>query len=74
MVRVKDKEVESGWNYPCYGIDAEEETLVYFNRAETGTCLVVDGDSIYYVGEYESNWDMSRFSPIPKGKTIEIDT
>jgi len=74
MIRVIDKEVKSDWDFPCYGISDDRNMIVYFTETDTGVCIYAGEGEFEDVGHISKDWNMRQFSPVAKGKIIEIET
>lgn len=74
MIRVRDKEVNCGWDFPCYGISDDRNMIVYFTTTDTGVCIYASEGELEDAGYSCQTWNMRQFSPVAKGKIIEIET
>jgi hypothetical protein len=59
--------------YPCMGIDPDDEMLVLFRENEMGTVINIGSNKGHDLGDWESNWDMDYFSPVPKGTKVVLE-
>lgn len=63
-------EKETKWAYPCMAKAKEGPLLVVlFIDEEIGT-VVVSNHLSHRIGDYEENWVLSKFTPLPSGTQV----
>lgn len=65
----KDHRDEETVAFPWIGLAKGSGLFVLFIAPSTGTCLR-SGNASWEVGEVLTTWDMSQFTPLPKGECL----